>query len=69
MHSTSSGPQWRERFSPRSHSAALLLDLERLLKEQLDLLGGASYQRRLEIDAQLSDVRRELERLGFAPSK
>jgi hypothetical protein len=46
-----------------------LLDLERLLKEQLDLLGGAAYQRRLEIDAQLSDVRRELERLGFAPSK
>ena len=69
MHSTSSGPQWRGRFSPQSHGAALLLDLERLLKEQLDLLGGASYQRRLEIDAQLSDVRRELERLGYAPSK
>jgi hypothetical protein len=39
-----------------------------VLKEQLDL-GGATYQRRLEIEAQLSDVRGELERRGFAPSK
>ena len=68
MHSTPSGPQWRGRSSPRPHTAVLLLDLERVLKEQLDL-GGATYQRRLEIEAQLSDVRGELERRGFAPSK
>jgi hypothetical protein len=69
MQTTSSGPQRRGAFSPRSETAVLLLDLEELLIEQLRLLGGASYRQRLEIEAQLSEVRRELARLGFAPSK
>jgi hypothetical protein len=57
MHTTLSGPQ---RSDP-----AVLLDLEELLKEQLRLLGA----KRLEVETQLSEVRRELDRLGYAPSK
>jgi hypothetical protein len=48
---------------------ALLLDLEELLTEQLSLVGEAAYRRRLEIEAELADVRRQLARLGFTPSK
>ena len=55
--------------STTSDTAALLVDLEERLSEQLRLLGGASYRQRLEIEAELSDIRRELERLGFAHSK
>jgi hypothetical protein len=57
------GPQ------PPKTSAALLFDLEELLIEQLRLFGDESYRQRLQIEAELSEVRRELERLGFAPSK
>jgi hypothetical protein len=67
MRTTSSGPQRSGGSFPRSDTAPLLLDLEELLIEQL--AGGASYGQRLEIEAQLSEVRRELARLGFAPSK
>jgi hypothetical protein len=35
-----------------------LLDVERLLSEQL--LGGVSDRQRLEIEAELSEIRREL---------
>jgi hypothetical protein len=48
---------------------SLLLDLEELLIEQLRLLGGASYRQRLEIEEELSEVRRELECLGLRASK
>ena len=37
-----------------------LLDVEQLLSEQLGLLGGVSDRQRLEIEAELSDIRREL---------
>jgi hypothetical protein len=47
----------------------LLLDLEDLLIEQLRLLGGGSSQQRLEIEAELSEIRRRLRSLGFAPLK
>ena len=60
----SSGPQ-----GLRKPDIALLLDLEELLIEQLCLLGGASYRQRLEIEAELYEIRRKLERLGFARSK
>jgi hypothetical protein len=52
-----------------SDTAALLFELEGLLVEQLSLFGGESYRQRLEIEAELSEVRRELERLGFPTSK
>ena len=68
MQNTLSGPRGNDSFR-RSNSAALLLDLEELLTDQLRVLGGASYRRRLEIESELSDVRRQLERLGFAPSR
>ena len=47
----------------------LLLALEELLSEQLRLSEGASYRQRLEIELELSVVRRHLERLGFPPPK
>ena len=53
----------------RSNTMALLLDLEELLTEQLSLVGEAAFRRRLEIEAELADVRRQLARLGFTPSK
>ena len=37
-----------------------LLDVEQLLSEQLGLLGGVSDQQRLEIEAELSEIRHEL---------
>ena len=63
MQTTFSGPQ-RSRTSSPPNTAARLLDLEELLTEQLRLLGGASYRRRLEIEIELSEIRRDLERLG-----
>jgi hypothetical protein len=58
--------------SPRSQTlrAAAILDLldrEDLLKAQLRCVGGSSHRRRLEIEAELSDIRRDLGRLGFTP--
>jgi hypothetical protein len=52
-----------------SNAAALLFELEELLIEQLLLFGEKSSRQRLEIEAELSEVRRELERLGFTPSR
>jgi len=37
-----------------------LLDVEQLLSDQLGLLGGVSDRQRLEIEAELSEIRREL---------
>jgi hypothetical protein len=69
MHATFSGPQRSKTLAPLPNTAARLLDLEEMLIEQLRLLGGASYRRRLEIELELSEVRRDLQRLGFSRSK
>ena len=45
--------------------AAALLDREAHLLEELRLLGSASCRRRLEIDAELLDIRDDLERLAW----
>jgi len=37
-----------------------LLDVEQLLSEQLGVLGGVSDRQRLKIEAELSEIRREL---------
>jgi hypothetical protein len=50
-----SGPQRNRRLEYR-----WLLDVEQLLSDQLGLLGGVSDRQRLEIEAELSDIRREL---------
>jgi hypothetical protein len=56
--------------SPRhANTAAILFELEELLTEQLSLVGKEAYRRRIEIEAELADVRRQLARLGFEPSK
>jgi hypothetical protein len=46
--------------------AAALIDRQEALTEQYRCVGKASYRRRLEIEAELSAIRRDLERLGFA---
>jgi len=48
-----SGPQRNRRIE-----YSWLLDVEQLLSEQL--LGGVSDRQRLEIEAELSEIRREL---------
>ena len=53
-----SGPQRNRRLEYR-----WLLDVEQLLSDQLGLLGGVSDRQRLEIEAELSEIRRELARL------
>jgi hypothetical protein len=63
-----SGPQRNSTFLPPSDALTLLRDLEEALVE-LRSLGGASYRRRLEIEADISEIRHELGRLGFASSK
>ena len=50
-----SGPQRNRRIE-----YSWLLGVEQLLSEQLGLLGGVSDRQRLEIEAELSDIRREL---------
>lgn len=50
-----SGPQRNRRLE-----YSWLLDVEQLLSEQLGLLGGISDRQRLEIEAELSEIRREL---------
>ena len=63
-----SGPQRNSTFLSSSDALALLRDLEELLL-QLRSVGGSSYRRRLEIEAEISEIRHNLERLGFASSK
>jgi hypothetical protein len=57
----------RRAFAPPSDAvrAAALLDREELLIEQVRCVSEASYRRREEIELELCDIRRELERLGF----
>jgi hypothetical protein len=50
-----SGPQRNRRIE-----YSWLLGVEQLLIEQLGLLGGVSDRQRLEIEAELADIRREL---------
>jgi hypothetical protein len=50
-----SGPQRNRRLEYR-----WLLDVEQLLSDQLGLLGGVTDRQRLEIEAELSEIRREL---------
>jgi hypothetical protein len=45
--------------------ATNLLNRKEVLIEEIRLLGEASYRRRLEIEVELTEIRRELERLGF----
>jgi hypothetical protein len=50
-----SGPQQN-----RTLKYCWLLDVEQLLSEQLGLLGEISDRQRFEIEAELSEIRREL---------
>jgi hypothetical protein len=57
-------------LAPQSHAirAAALLDLldrEEVLLERVRLIGEGSDRQRREIEAELSEIRRDLERLGF----
>jgi hypothetical protein len=58
----------RKSFVPPSDAirAAALIDRQEALTEQYRCVGKASYRRRLEIEAELSAIRRDLERLGIA---
>jgi hypothetical protein len=60
----------RKPFVPPSDAirAAALIDRQEALTEQYRGLGEASYRRRLEIESELSAIRRDLARLGSAPS-
>jgi hypothetical protein len=49
---------------PQATTVAILLAMEAALTEQLSLVGKAAYRRRLEIEAELADVRLQLARLG-----
>jgi hypothetical protein len=58
-------------FAPPSDlvRSAALLEREELLNEEVRSSSDSSYRRRLEIDAELSQIRRELQGLGFPASK
>jgi hypothetical protein len=60
----------RTAFAPETDvlRAATLLNREELLMEQCRP-GSASYRRQLEIEEELSEIRRDLARLGFASSR
>ena len=45
--------------------AAALLEREEILVDEFRLVGEASYRRRQDIEVELSDIRRDLELLGF----
>ncbi len=61
----------RKPFVPPSNAirVAALIDRQEVLTDQYRCVGEASYRRRLEIESELSAIRRDLARLGFAPSK
>jgi hypothetical protein len=69
METTLSGPQQSSPFPALSDTPALLLDLEEFLIGQLQSLGGDSHRQRLAIETELSEIRHDLERLGFARSQ
>jgi hypothetical protein len=45
--------------------AAALIEREEMLIDEIRFVSEASYRRRQEIEVELSDIRRELERLGL----
>jgi hypothetical protein len=49
-------------------AADLLVEREEMLIDQLRWVGEESYRQRLEIKAELAEIRRDLERLGFPGS-
>jgi hypothetical protein len=57
----------RRSFVPPSEvmRAAALIEREETLVDELRLVHEASYRRRQEIELELSDIRRDLELLGF----
>ena len=57
-------------FVPPSDAmrAVALIDRQTVLKEQYRRVGEASYRLRLEIESELSSIRRDLARLGVAPA-
>jgi hypothetical protein len=64
------GNRSRRSLPPSSDAfrAAALLEREELLVERARWAGEASYRHRLEIEEELSEIRRELARLGFQVS-
>jgi hypothetical protein len=53
------------RLPAEAFREAALLDREARLLEELRFLGPALYRRQLEIDAELLDIRDDLERLAW----
>ena len=62
-----SGKTIRRTMPPPSDAfrVAALIDREGILIDESRSVGEASYRRREEIEVELCDLRRELERLGF----
>jgi hypothetical protein len=62
-----SGSAIRRAAPPPSDAfrVAALIDREGILIDESRFLGEASYRRRQDIEVELCDLRRELERLGF----
>ena len=62
-----SGNTIRRTVPPRSNAfrLAALIDREGILIDESRSVGEASYRRREDIEVELCDVRRELERLGL----
>jgi hypothetical protein len=50
---------------PDALRAAALIERGEMLIDEMRLVGEASYRRCEEIEVQLSDIRRDLELLGF----
>ena len=58
-------------FAPPSDvmRAAALLERAELLTDQVRFASESSYRRQHQIEEELSEIRRELKRLGFPPSR
>jgi hypothetical protein len=50
-------------------TAAELQKREEQLTEELRFASDAQYRKRVDIEEELSEIRRKLERLGFPPSR
>jgi len=61
----------KKSFEPPADAmtAAELQEREEQLTEELRFAGDASYRKRVEIEGELWEIRRKLERLGFPPSR
>jgi hypothetical protein len=58
-------PQPNASFPSYAVRGAVLHEREDLLIDQLRFVSDTSYRRREQIELELCDIRRELERLGF----